>query len=145
MMRKINKIFVLLIIFTFLFSIPLTAFASDTDNPLEDDRDLEERTEEMFPNSEESDDVGLPEVTLDDANTWIERKGFEIIGFLQKFAQPFAIVVFIFSGLMVLVGAFGNGKLVSKGVFGMFITLIMYVVVLYAPEIMDVFLGWVQN
>ena len=111
----------------------------------EADKTIKQKILEMFPNSNSSTDAGLPVVTIDDASNWMERKGFEVIGFLQKFIQPFAIIVFIFSGIMVLLGSFGNSKSVSQGLWGMFIALIMYVTVLYAPEIMDVFLGWVQS
>ena len=99
----------------------------------------------MFNETEDPKDPGLPVVTVDDMSTWTERKGFEVIGFLQKFIQPFAIIIFIISGIIALTGVLGDGRQVSKGLVGMFIALIMYVVVLYAPEIMDIFLNWVQS
>ena len=99
----------------------------------------------MFNETENPKDPGLPVVTVDDMSTWTEKKGFEVIGFLQKFIQPFAIIIFIISGVIALTGVLGDGRQVSKGLIGMFIALIMYVVVLYAPEIMDIFLNWVQS
>lgn len=99
----------------------------------------------MFVDNGEMIDAGLPTVTTDDITDWADRKGFEIIGLLQKIAQPFAIVVFIGSAFMALLGILGNGHLVSKGFIGMLIALIVYAVVLYAPEIMDIFLGWVSS
>lgn len=98
-----------------------------------------------FEETEDPMDVGLPSVSTNDINDWTERKGFEVIGVLQKFVQPLAIVIFIGCAILTLIGAFGNGKMVSRGLLGMFISLIMYVVVLYAPEIMDVFLGFVRS
>lgn len=99
----------------------------------------------MFVDNGEMIDAGLPTVTTDDITDWADKKGFEIIGFLQKIAQPFAIVVFIGNAFMALLGILGNGHLVSKGFIGMLIALIVYAVVLYAPEIMDIFLGWVSS
>lgn len=90
-------------------------------------------------------DPGFQTVNVDDVSQWIDRKGFEIIGLLQKFVQPFAIIIFIGSGLMALFGAFGNGKMVSRGVAGMLTAAILYVVVLYAPEIMDIFLNFIKS
>lgn len=90
-------------------------------------------------------DNSLPEVTIDEASTWVERKGFELVGFLQTFMQPFAVVIFIGCAILVLLGAFGNGRLVGRGLLGMFISVSIYVVALYAPEIMDIFLGWVMS
>lgn len=99
----------------------------------------------MFEEVDDGRDPGLPDVSVDDASAWVEKKGFEVIGFLQKFIQPFAIIIFIGSAIMALAGAFGNGRLVSRGLVGMFIALIIYVVVLYAPEIMDAFLNWTRS
>lgn len=90
-------------------------------------------------------DTSIPDVSVDEASSWVERKGFEVVGFLQKFIQPFAIIIFIGCAILTLLGAFGNGRLVSRGLLGMLIALVMYVVVLYSPEIMDIFLGWVMT
>lgn len=89
--------------------------------------------------------ASLPSVTIDDAESWIERKGFELIGLLQKFVQPFAIIIFILSAFVSLAGAFGNSQLIGRGILGMFIAVIMYAVVLYAPEILDGILGWLES
>ncbi|PLS19669.1 hypothetical protein CVD28_04435 [Bacillus sp. M6-12] len=84
-------------------------------------------------------------VTIGEAEKWAERKGFEVVHLLQKVVQPFAIIIFILSAFMSLAGSFGNSQLVGRGIFGMFIAVIMYAVVLYAPEIMDSVLGWLTS
>lgn len=101
--------------------------------------------EEMEEEIHDPSGIGLPTATTEEISQWTERKGFEIIGVLQRFVQPFAIVVFIGCAILTLIGAFGNGKMVSKGLVGMITSLIMYVVVLYAPEIMDTFLNFVRT
>lgn len=88
---------------------------------------------------------GIPSVSSEQASSWIERKGFEIVGVLQTLVQPFAVIIFIGCALMALVGAFGNGSLVGKGLMGMMIACIMYAVALYAPEILDFFMEWVRT
>lgn len=149
MKKQFNvRAIVFILLFVLVTSLPLVTFATggSNDTPLRDSRPLKDKADDMFSgDNKNSSNAGLPDVSLDDASTWMERKGFEVIGFLQKFVQPFAIVIFILCGIMVLAGSFGNGRLVSRGLMGMFVSLIMYVVVLYAPEIMDVFLGWVQS
>ena len=80
---------------------------------------------------------GLPSVQMSEFEMWVEKKMFEIVELLQTFAQPFAIVIFIGSALMSLVGAFGNSSLVGKGLIGMILAIIMYAVVLSAPELLD--------
>lgn len=95
-------------------------------------------------NGEEIDD-GIPNVTMDEVSDWVDRKGFEIVGLLQRFVQPFAIIIFIGCAILALIGAFGNGKLVSSGILGMVIALVLYSVVVFAPELMDTFLNWVRS
>lgn len=143
--KRVSKLVILvfaMIMLLFNFSF---AYANEI---LDEGTELEvvvEKGDSMFNNKDYADNGGLPKVTIDDASTWVERKGFEVVGFLQKFIQPFAIIIFIGSGIISLVGAFGNSRLVSRGLIGMGIALVMYVVVLYAPEIMDAFLGWVSS
>lgn len=89
--------------------------------------------------------AGIPQVKADEASSWFEKKGFEIVGVLQKIVQPLAVIFFIGGALMTLVGAIGNGKWVGQGLIGMMIALIMYAVVLYAPQILNFFLAWVSE
>lgn len=89
--------------------------------------------------------AGLPSVTADQASSWFEKKGFDIVGLLQTIVQPFAVIIFIGCALMALVGAFGNSQLVGRGLIGMMLACIIYAVVLYAPELLDFFMAWVRE
>lgn len=84
-------------------------------------------------------------VTIQETEKWAERKGFELVHLLQKVVQPFAIIIFIISAFVAMAGGFGNSQLVGRGLWGMTIAVIMYAVVLYAPEIMDSVLGWLTS
>ena len=44
----------------------------------------------------------LPDVSIDDLIDWSNKKGFEIIKFLQTFIQPFAIIMFMISEILML-------------------------------------------
>lgn len=90
-------------------------------------------------------DTGLPDTTIDDVKDWADRKGFEIVGLLQKVAQPFSIIFFIGCAFMCLFGILGNGRLVSRGMVGMIIVLIIYASIISAPEILDIFLSWMRS
>lgn len=87
----------------------------------------------------------IPEVSVDDAIEWANRKGFEIIHFLQVIVQPFAIIIFIISSFITLIGSIGRGDLAGKGMWGMVISVIVYAVVLYAPVILQTFVGWISS
>lgn len=138
-----KKVITSILILSLLFLFNLTVFAEQSNEFLNKETTPEDS---MFSdNRYYVIDDGLPKATTDDIVDWADRKGFEIVGLLQKIAQPFAIMVFIGSAFMSLFGILGNGHLVSKGVTGMIIAVIIYAVVLYAPEIMDIFLAWVKN
>ncbi|WCF11719.1 hypothetical protein NDS46_30715 (plasmid) [Paenibacillus thiaminolyticus] len=83
--------------------------------------------------------VELPNVQIDQAEKYIERKGFDVVGVLQKFVQPLAIAVFIVSAIMAVVGMIG------RGLIGMGIAILMYAVVLSAPEFMDFVNAWLKS
>lgn len=89
--------------------------------------------------------TAIPETESSEVASFIERKGFEVVELLQVFVQPFAIIVFIACAIMSLIGAFGNGHLISRGIIGMLIAATLYVVALYAPEILDSFLSWTTS
>lgn len=89
--------------------------------------------------SYDAENYGLKNVTMDQASSWFEKKEYEVIGFLQKVVQPLAIIVFIVCGLMIL---FGN---VKGGSIGAGISLVIYVAILYAPEIFYWFLNWIRT
>lgn len=138
-----KKVITSILILSLLFLFNLTVFAEQSNEFLNKETTPEDS---MFSdNRYYVIDDGLPKATTDDIVDWADRKGFEIVGLLQKIAQPFAIMVFIGSAFMSLFGILGNGHLVSKGVTGMIIAVIIYAVVLYTPEIMDIFLTWVKN
>lgn len=136
-------ILIVLVLFLLLSSFSITYATGGTVE--KQTTNTTSKKNEMFQEVEDPRDPGLPTVTVDDMSRWTERKGFEVIGFLQKFIQPFAIIIFIVGGIVALTGVFGNGNQVSKGLISMFIALIIYVVVLYAPEIMDIFLNWIRS
>lgn len=90
-------------------------------------------------------DGGIPITTTEQLTSRVEKKGFEIVNFLQTIVKPLAIIAFIICGFFALIGAWGNSQLVSKGVFGMFFAIVMYVVVIFAPDILQFALQWTRN
>lgn len=89
--------------------------------------------------------VGVPNVSIDVAEQYVERKGFDVIGLMQTFAQPFTIALFIFGAFLALVGAFGKTGAVLKGVIVMALAVVIYAVVLYAPQLMDLGNAWLKS
>lgn len=86
------------------------------------------------PNSE------LPEVSIDQATDWADRKGGDATNFLQVGGQWLAIIVFIVSAVLTMFGAIA-GK-VSKGLIGIFLSIVMYTGITFAPMLIDFFSQW---
>lgn len=87
----------------------------------------------------------IPVVNIDDITNWTNRKGFEVIHFLQAIIQPFAIIIFIISAFLLMIGSLGNAQMSGRGVCGMVTSVVVYSLVLYAPLFMSVFVGWLGN
>ena len=150
--RKLfSKAFACLMIIAMVFAIaPVSAFADDIvtpDAPILNDSTQQENVLQGNMTDIGIEDVGsaLPVTTTDDILNWATTKGNEIIYMLQIFCQPFAILIFIVAAFMTLIGCIGKGDLVGKGVWGMVISVVVYAAVLYAPVILQTFVGWVAS
>lgn len=89
--------------------------------------------------------VDVPNVQIEQAKTFVERKGFDVVELLQVFAQPFAIILFIFGAFVALMGAFGKSSSMMKGVLVMAIAVVIYAVTLSAPELIDFGNAWLKS
>lgn len=96
-------------------------------------------------NTSIDDAVGLPPVTMDEMTDLVERKTYDVVNLLQVFVKPFAVICFIGCAIMTLIGSFGHGGYVGKGLLGMFIAGMIYTAVLYAPQLVQFFSTWLLN
>lgn len=87
----------------------------------------------------------MPVVSTNDILKWATTKGNEIIYFLQIIVQPFTIIIFIVAAFITLIGSIGRGDMVGKGVWGMICSVLVYAAVLYAPVILQTFVGWIAS
>lgn len=76
---------------------------------------------------------------------FFQRKGDDIIFVLQRIVQPFTIIVFIISAFITLIGSILDSNLLSKGFWGMCISVFVYAIVLYAPVIVPIGANWVAS
>lgn len=133
-MKNLKKIFASLAII--LVAAPTFAFAQTGGTVITGGVAQASTTEVSRPTSDEL----LPDVTIDDATDWADDKGADAVGFLTTGGQWFAVVAFIASAFMTLVGAIG-GK-ASKGLVAMFFAVVMYAGITYAPTIIDFLSQW---
>jgi len=85
----------------------------------------------------------LEDVSIAQATDWADRKGEDATHFLQVGGQWFSIIIFIVSAVMTLFGAIA-GK-VSKGLIGIFFSIIMYTGITFAPMLIDFFSQWLAS
>lgn len=77
-------------------------------------------------------------VTTEIMVEWILRKGNELISIMQVVARPFAIIIFIFSAGLALIGAITKGDMMIRGLMGMGLSSVIYALVLCAPAIINI-------
>ena len=149
--KSCSRILAFLISLILVFAIaPIAAFAEDTTAPPPPAQEgMEAESGFLQGNITQSgiEDIGsaLPVTSTDDILNWATTKGNEIIYMLQIFCQPFAILIFIIAAFMTLIGCISKGDLVGKGVWGMVMSVVVYAAVLYAPVILQTFVGWVAS
>lgn len=145
-----KKIFILCTMLSCILFSSITAFATSNETKKETDifdiSIAETKTDnEEDENNESLASGGIKKVTLDQASAWAERKGYDVIGFLQTIVQPISIIMFILGAFVTLMGSFGNSQLVGRGIFTMVISIVIYSTVLFAPEIVDFVFNWVKS
>lgn len=88
--------------------------------------------------------LGNKEVTIETFGNTIISRLLDVVSFFQKFAKPFAIIMFILSALLSLISlVFGTNK-VKTGLLGMMLSVIAYVAILYAPNMVLFFAQWLS-
>lgn len=145
-----KKLFSIMIILVMIISMSTIVFATDetVDEPTEEtSTEISDNVKKAIDKTwDDSDDLylngGIKEVTLAEASSKFERKLYDVVDFLQTIVQPFAIVIFILGGLMVMVGHMGNHSFAGKGYIVMFFSGVMYVAILFSPEILNFVLVW---
>lgn len=88
----------------------------------------------------------LPEeqVTIQDFENKILEKMLEVVSLLQTFAKPFCILLFIICGLGVLMSiVFGTNKQ-KMFLLGLILSVITYVGVVFAPNLVLFFANWLS-
>ncbi|WP_197224637.1 hypothetical protein [Lysinibacillus sphaericus] len=89
--------------------------------------------------------VEVPNVTINQAQDFVERKGFDIVELLQIAAQPISIVMFIIGAIIAVVGSAGKTGAVMKGIIVMVIAVIVYAATMDAPTLVDFGNKWLKE
>lgn len=104
-----------------------------------------DKNDTVFESSTSISDPGLPSASSGQIATHLEKKGFELVDILQRFGEPFMIIIFILGAFMFVGGLIAKGPASRSGIAMMLFSCICYAGVKYAPLIMDVFTKWIKS
>ena len=85
------------------------------------------------------------EVTVDDAISWVDRKGGQVVELCSHVLKPACIVGFIICVLLIVAGAVGNKRLLAGGLVGLFICGLCYACATSPVEILNAFSSFVRS
>ncbi|MBQ8997634.1 MAG: hypothetical protein IJ086_02940 [Clostridium sp.] len=81
--------------------------------------------------------------SLKKAEDYVQSKLFDVVGFFQSFIKPLTYITFILSAIGILVGLiFDSGRSKMGGLLGMIFSILVYVSVVFAPQIVEYFGSW---
>lgn len=139
-MKKSLLFLVLILIFTSVSVLAVEGVDKVQPQERTNERNIFERESTL--SRDGSFDVGLPDKTMEDAEGWIDRKGNDVISFLQTGSQSYLIIIFIIGALL---AATGGKRMRPSGFLMMILAIVSQGVIMYAPELMDFFQNWIAS
>ena len=87
---------------------------------------------------------GKTNVTMDEFENKVLDRMLEVVGFMQKITKPLCIIFFILCALGILTSiVFDTGKQ-KAFILGLILSVIVYVGVIFAPDIVLFFANWLS-
>ena len=80
--------------------------------------------------------------TLKGAENYVNRKLGDVVGFFQSIIRPFTYVAFILSAITLILGVLTSSKHKFAGVIGMGVSVLVYILVMYAPSVVEYLGAW---
>ena len=87
----------------------------------------------------------LQEVTTDDVQNWVDRKGGELISIIIRIVQVVSVIGFVLCITLIDVGAIGNSRTLVGGVIGLIFCCVCFTAATMAPQIIAAVNGWLIN
>lgn len=135
--------------FVMMLTIPTIAFGNDSVSlsPVQPITNTETKPTVGItnPNDKFYETGELPSVQVEEAANFISGKLGDLIQGLQLIIKPFCVLMAALCIGMSVFGIFGDSALLSRGLFGLFLTAICYFGVMYAPEIVEFIHSWMAE
>ena len=86
-----------------------------------------------------------PNVTTDDVNNWVDRKGSELISIITRGVRIVSLIGFFISLLLIIIGAVGNKRTMVGGLIGLIIACVCFTAATMGPQIMNAVQSWLMH
>lgn len=96
-------------------------------------------------NNTNTNGVGTSGEGLDKAEKYVSTKMLDVVSFLQAIIKPFIYITFMISAIMIILGIVGGSKSKFKGLLGMAFSVLVYIAVAQAPQIIDFLSLWLSS
>ncbi len=113
-----------------ILSVPSISFAETA---------VPEKIDKITTDENYNPDNEVPDVSVDDINKMVSRKGDQVIGLFQTGAVYLSLLMFIVGIVLTLVGLIGQHGAATKGFIVMFVSAFMYTVSQYSTEVVIFF------
>ena len=90
-------------------------------------------------------DIAAEKIDTEDIEKYIDKKGGEIVGLVQKVFAYIAAIFFLVSLVYTIIGVFGTGNKVAKGVVMMLVSAIAFIGIYFGPQILIWFKDYMSS
>ena len=131
------SIFAVLLAFLLSFT-PI--FAATTENNTETTQQTTTKKESISTNDIIGRDLVDNAPSVGELSNKLEKKGFQIVGLLQKVTSPILMIFLIIALILAVVGfVTGAKQQITYGIGAIILIGLVYVAIMYAPELLDSF------
>lgn len=89
--------------------------------------------------------LGAPNITVSEFGGRIMDRLLDVVGLFQNIAKPIAILFFILSAISAVIAVIFDGKNVKSRFLGMMLSVLMYVGIMYSPDLVMFFATWLST
>ena len=82
--------------------------------------------------------------SLSKAENYMNDKLGDVVHFLQSFIKPFTYIAFILSAISIVIGIITGSKSKFAGLIVMAFSIVVYMCVVFGPELVEYFAAWLS-
>jgi hypothetical protein len=126
----------------FAFAVALLSVFSSFSNASSADVSNQREIEDTIVVSDNG-TVTIRRTEMNDFTSRFEKKGYEVISFMRRVAQPFSILSILIGLMMIVIGSITGSRMKNAGVLVIVFVIISYIGIVFAPEVLDAIVIWI--